>query len=237
MKIQYLNAFYAWLNFKEETQKIIKERRYSQIAEIGGGANPLLTKEFIQENKLTYHVIDISEEELAKADVGYKTFVMDLEASTITHTYKYDFIFSQLTVEHIANIETFYSNIFELLKPGGTAWFFFACKTTLPTFLNNILPESVSKKILLFVQPFRKHEKHGKFKAHYKWCLGPTQKNLLRFEGLDFEVISYTGYFGHSYYERIPIIRNLEKLKTKLLLKYPLPSLCSYSHVLLKRPD
>jgi hypothetical protein len=115
------------------------------------------------------------------------------------------------------------------------AYFFFACKTTLPTISNFLLPEFVSRKLLLFIQPFRKNDKHGKFKAYYKLCFGPTKKNIKRFADMDFEIQSYTGYFGHSYYQRIRPLDLLEKIKTKILLNYPNPHLCSYSHVLLKR--
>ena len=105
----------------------------------------------------------------------------------------------------------------------------------LPAMTNFLLPEPITKRILTFVQEFRKDKKHGKFKAHYKWCFGPTKKNIERIVNLDFEIISYTGYFGHSYYQKFFLLEFLEKLKTKILLKYPNPYLCSYSHLLLKR--
>jgi SAM-dependent methyltransferase len=194
-----------------------------------------LSLDLLAKQKLEYHVIDISEEELSKADTQFKKIVCDLENKQITLDFQYDFIFSQLTVEHIKDISAFYTNVYKLLNPGGFAYFFFACITTFPAMTNYLLPEPITTSILMFIQPFRRNERHGKFKAHYKWCFGPTKKSFKRFANLDFEVISYTGYFGHSYYQRIPILKFLEKIKTKILLKYPNPHFCSYSHVLLKK--
>jgi SAM-dependent methyltransferase len=237
MEIKFAQGVNAWKDFNQTIHEIIVKENYKSIAEIGGGANPLLSLDFAQKQKLSYHVIDISPGELSKANAQYDKIMLDLEKKEIAINAHYDFIFSQLTVEHIRDIETFYTNAYKLLKPGGCAYFFFACITTLPAMSNYILPDFISRKLLLFIQPFRKNEMHGKFKAYYKWCFGPTRKNIKRLETLDFEVSSYTGYFGHSYYHRISMLDFFEKTKTAFLLKHPSPHLCSYAQVLLKRND
>lgn len=237
MKKEYKSAENAWKNFEENVYSIIYENQFRDIAEIGGGANPLLPIDFVNSRKLNFHVIDISEEELNKADSSFVKIVADLEHSGLKLPHRYDFIFSQLTSEHIKDIRAFYNNIHGLLKPNGIALFFFACKTTLPTLSNHLLPEFLSRKILLFIQPFRKNENHGKFKAYYKWGFGPTSANIRRFENLNFEVLSYTGFFGHSYYDRVKILKELERLKTNFLLKHPNPYFCSYSQILIKKVE
>ncbi|HEY2722660.1 MAG TPA: class I SAM-dependent methyltransferase [Chitinophagaceae bacterium] len=233
MEIRYAQGINAWKDFHDNIHQFILAKNVKDIAEIGGGANPLLSVEFIEEHELNYHVIDISADELSKADPRYKKIMLDIEKKDIGIPGQYELVFSQLTAEHIKDIQSFYRNVFKLLKPGGSAYFFFACVTTLPTFLNYILPEFISKAILLVFQPFRKNEKHGKFTAYYKWCVGPTRKNIRRFESLRFEIAVYTGYFGHSYYQRIGLLNRLEKIKTNFLLKHPNPNFCSYSHLLL----
>lgn len=235
MTVDFFNGFYSWKDFENRVYQTISENNFSDVAEIGGGANPLLSVDFIEERNINYHVIDISEEELSKTNNRYHKIVSNLESRDLKLDFQYDFIFSQLTVEHIKDIKVFYLNIQKLLKPGGLAYFFFACKTTVPTMLNHLLPEFISSKILKVIQPFRKDEKHGKFKAYYRWCVGPTKKSIRRFEKLNFEIAFYNGYFGHSYYERIPILRSLEKTKTRFLLKHPNPNFCSYTHVMLKK--
>jgi SAM-dependent methyltransferase len=235
MDIKFSQGINAWTDFKETIYKKVLTGNCKDIAEIGGGANPLLSLDFVEKQKLLYHVIDVSPDELSKADTQYDKVILDLEKEDIEAGARYDFIFSRLTVEHIRDIRIFYTNVYKLLKPGGSACFFFACITTLPTISNYILPDFISSKILLFIQPFRTNEKHGKFRAYYKWCFGPTKKNIRRLENLGFDVLSYTGYFGHSYYQRIPFLDFLEKRKTKFLLKHPNAYLCSYAHLLLKK--
>jgi SAM-dependent methyltransferase len=237
MEMKFARGQNAWKDFNDTIHKIIIENDLTDIAEIGGGANPLLSLAFVEKQKLVYQVIDVSPGELSKANAQYEKVVLDLERRDIEIYTRYDFIFSQLTIEHIKDIEAFYANIFKLLKPGGRACLFFACVTTLPALSNYLLPDFISSKILLFIQPFRKNEKHGKFRAYYRWCFGPTTKNIKRLENAGFKILSYTGYFGHSYYHRVPLIDSLEKAKTSFLLKHPNPYLCSYAHVLLKRND
>lgn len=234
MKIQFAQGIKAWEDFDREVHQHIVQNGFKDIAEIGGGANPLLSPGFVEKQDLRYCIMDVSGDELAKAGDAYQKIMLDLEKPITGQMIQYDFIFAQMTLEHIKRPEIFYSNVYKLLKPGGQAYFFFACVTSLPSFINLVFPELFSKKILLILQPFRRNEKHGKFRAYYKWCFGPTYKNISRFKKMNFTILSYTGYFGHSYYQRIAPLNCLEKIKTTRLLKHPHPYLCSYAQVLLK---
>lgn len=236
MKFKYENAFSAWSDFENHVINLLTSLSVKTVGEIGAGANPLLTNELVEQKRVVYDVIDISVEELGKAAAYYNKMEMDFAQKDLRIIEQYDFLFAQMTLEHIADPATFYKNVYQALKPEGHAFFFFACDTMLPTRINKLLPEFISDKVLKKIQPFRKDEKHGKFKAHYKWCKGPTQKNIRRIESSGLTIVSYTGYFGHSYYQRIPFLNTLEKLKTNWLFQHPVPALCSYSHVLLQKP-
>jgi hypothetical protein len=59
---------------------------------------------------------------------------------------------------------------------------------------------------------------------------------IRRFETLGYEVIRYTGYFGHPYYRRIPFLERLERGKIKILLQRPVAQLCSYATLVLRKP-
>jgi hypothetical protein len=78
---------------------------------------------------------------------------------------------------------------------------------------------------------------HGKFSAYYSWSRGPSNSMIRRFEEIGFEIIDYRGYFGHYYYQKLPWLHRLEMFKSKLLLKYPVPQLCSYARVVLRKPQ
>jgi hypothetical protein len=61
---------------------------------------------------------------------------------------------------------------------------------------------------------------------------------VTRFESLGFEVLEYTGYFGHSYYRRrLPLLDFIEGKKAAWLARHPHPLLTSYARVLLRKRD
>ena len=78
MKIQFASGINAWQDFENEVHSIILKNGFKNIAEIGGGANPLLSIDFVKNNLLIYHVMDVSVDELEKADTRYKKIALDL---------------------------------------------------------------------------------------------------------------------------------------------------------------
>jgi hypothetical protein len=58
---------------------------------------------------------------------------------------------------------------------------------------------------------------------------------ISRFEALGYEVLEYKGYFGHGYYSRVPLLHRLEHLKARILLANPIPELCGYGMVIVRK--
>jgi 2-polyprenyl-3-methyl-5-hydroxy-6-metoxy-1,4-benzoquinol methylase len=238
MSISYksVSEFIGWEKTEHFIQNFIVINKLKSILEIGAGANPTIGKAFITENNLDYTVNDIDLKELNKAGDAYNKLAGDFSLPNIStiNNIKFDFIFSRMVGEHISDGRNFYKNVYNLLNQGGYTFHCFSTLYTLPFVLNFILPDSVTDSILRKFAPRDEH-KHGKFKAHYNWCRGPSKKMINRFESIGFNVVEYVGYFGHNYYEKIFPLKNLEKLKSKILLKMPSPHFTSYSHVLLKK--
>ncbi|MCW8803386.1 MAG: hypothetical protein OQK57_03225, partial [Ignavibacteriaceae bacterium] len=147
---------------------------------------------------------------------------------------KYDFIFSRMVGEHIENGLAFHKNIFHLLNYNGKSFHCFSTLFSLPFIVNRILPDSLSN-ILLKKVASRDSYQHGKFKAYYSWCRGPSKNMIKRLEGIGFEIVEYVGYFGHNYYNKIALLRFLENIKSRLLLNKPVPNLTSYAHLILRK--
>jgi 2-polyprenyl-3-methyl-5-hydroxy-6-metoxy-1,4-benzoquinol methylase len=207
------------------------------VCELGGGANPALSPSFVAQHDLDYLVMDISEDELAKAPGTYSKLVADVASPAFVPPADYDLAFSVTVAEHIEKPEIFHRNVFRLLAPEGRAFHFFSTLYALPFVANRLLPETVAERILNVVQPGReKAGAHGKFRAFYRWCRGPTRRQIARFERLGFEVEEYIGYFGHDYYARVPPLRTIERRIESLLAQHPVPWLTSYASVLLKKP-
>lgn len=221
------NVYSAFPNI---LKRLIEGESFKHILDVGGGSNPLLAVEYVLENNLDYTVLDVSADELTKAPKQYKTIVKDIAAHGLRLPMSYDFIFSRFVAEHVKDARQFHENIYAALRPGGMAIHFFPTIYALPFLLNMILPERLG----VFLLPGYRR-RHGKFPAYYRWCIGPTDKAVQRLRVIGYDVIEYCGYYGHGYYDGIPLVRNLQGLLKELLVRYPVPCLTSFACVILRR--
>lgn len=237
MEITYKHYQEAWNNHYSSLTDLIIRKNLKKICEIGGGANPLLPLEFIKQHNLEYTVLDISAEELSKAPLGYIKVLGDITSDNIDHLENdYDLVFSKMLAEHVAHGVKFHQNIKQLLKPGGIAFHFFPTLYSIPFTLNKIIPESLSLKLLSCLSKERNNiGNHGKFQAYYSMCHGPTKKQISILQKIGYRVDVYTGFFGHGYFKNMGILNWISDQTTRLLLKYPIARLTSYSYVVLTK--
>src|SRR5215216_2502079 len=120
-KITYLLSQNEWQEYSGFVQRLVRENSVHTICDIGGGANPVLPLEFIEEKRLDCTVLDISREELEKAPIEYKKLVQDMEAIDFPLREQFDFIVTKMMAEHVKNGKLFHKNIYAMLKPGGIA--------------------------------------------------------------------------------------------------------------------
>ena len=208
----------------------MREYAARKICDVGGGANPVLPLQFIEENRLDCTVLDISSAELEKAPNGYKKLVQDIEAERYAPAEQFDLVVTKMMAEHIKNGRLFHKNIFCMLKPGGVAVHYFPTLYALPFLVNKIIPEWLSSFLLDVFLP-RDRYQLGKFPAYYSWCFGPTPAMLRMLTEIGYEIMLYKGFFGSIYYSRIPILRDLHRIYTQYLVKHPNPYLTSFAQV------
>lgn len=233
--ITYGLSAHAWAGYEEALRRLIEEKRVNKICEVGGGANPSLPIEYISSHNLDYTVFDISEEELKKTPPGYKTKVADICAKNLDFNEKFDLVFSKMLAEHLADGETFHRNVYNMLNEGGLAFHFFPTLYTIPFIVNKITPRSVSSALLDIFAP-RDRVRFVKVPAYYNWCRGPTNRQIRRFETLNYNVLEYRGFFGlEGYYRKIPFMKYVDATATNFLIRHPLPYLTAYAYVLLKK--
>jgi SAM-dependent methyltransferase len=209
-----------------------------RILEIGSGANPTLEPNDVRANGLSYVTSDLSSEEFEKADGAFERLVLDLSAENIDSALSgsFDFVFSRMVAEHVKDGHTYHSNIYKLLRPGGISAHCFSTLWTLPFAANRLAPESLTSLALDYFSPRDRH-RHDKFPAYYSWGRGPSNTMIRRFQALGFEIVRYTGYFGHAYYKGLPLLDRLEAWKSRQLLQHPIPQLCAYATVVVRKPD
>ncbi len=235
MKITYRLSQNEWHEYPQFIQGLVQEYSARTICDIGGGANPILPLEFIQAHNLDCTVLDISSEELEKAPKGYKKLVQDIEAVDFPETGQFNLIVTKMMAEHVRNGRLFHKNIYSLLKPGGFAVHYFPTLYALPYLVNKLTPEWLSSLLLDIFLP-RDRYQTAKFPAYYSWTYGPTPSMLKMLKGIGYEIIEFKGFFGTTYYSRIPIVRNIHKAYTVFLSKHPNPYLTSWAQVILCKP-
>lgn len=233
-----VEAFPGWDKAPELFKSLISRCHAKCILEVGSGANPTLSPDFVRDNQLTYVTSDVSLEELEKADPAFERLVLDLSAESIDPSLSenFDCVISRMVGEHVSNGALYHRNIYKILRPGGISVHCFSTLWALPFAINRLLPEFITSRLLNKFAP-RDRDRHGKFRAYYSWSRGPSEKMIRQYKALGYEIIQYTGYFGHGYYlRRLRWLHRLEGRKSRFLLKHPAPQLCSYAMLILQKP-
>ncbi len=208
----------------------------ARVCDVGAGANPILDSDFVERCELEYALLDIDQGELDKAPPGFQRVQADLSDPAFVAPATYDLVVSQTVAEHVADGAAFHRNVASLLRPGGLAAHFFPTYWTLPFMVNRLVPEEITEPILVRIQPHRTRDgSEGKFPARYRWCRGPTRRQLARLRAAGFDVERYRGYFGHDYYTPIAPLQGLEAAKSRFLVRHPVPQLTSYAMVVVRR--
>lgn len=219
---------------------LITSRGVEDVCDVGGGANPLIALDDVRRRGLSYTVLDISAEELAKAPGGYTKVCADIGDPQAVEPLagSFDLVFSNTLAEHVEDAAMFHRNVFSMLRPGGTAAHFMPTMFDPMFVANRALPEAVTATVLRRAQPNRTTEStHGKFPAYYHWCRGPSRRHLRRFELLGYEVEAAIGYFGTGYLKRLPRLQVPYEKVTSQLVAHPVNALCSYAWLVLRRPS
>jgi SAM-dependent methyltransferase len=226
------------LRFSQAVETLASTEGVRRLCEIGGGANPIMSLAVAESAGVVDYVItDLSEEELAKAPEGYQKAVLDVTRGRPEDLGAFDLIVSHTVAEHVNDAAGFHRTVFDMLAPGGRAIHFFPTLYEPAFVLNRWLPEAAADSILQRIQTNRaRGGKHEKFPAYYRWCRGPTRRQLARLRSIGFEVDEYVGIFGHGYYGAVPVIDRVETAISEVLLRHPVPALTAYAWVTLRRP-
>lgn len=225
----------AWQEFVPLLTNLINEKQMKRVCDIGGGANPVLSHDYIKEKGLDYTILDLSEHELNKAPGNYNKILANIASPDFSLDDKYDLMFSKMLAEHISDAKQFHKNVHSCLANNGLAVHFFPTLYTLPFTLNYLFPENLAD-ILFNIFATRDRYQHEKFPAYYHWCRGPSRKQIQKYISLGYDVVEYRGFFGHSgYYRKIKVLNKIHEIKTKFLLRHPNPTFTSYAYVILKK--
>jgi SAM-dependent methyltransferase len=236
-----LEKFPGWERASDYLKSLILENGCKVVADIGGGAQPMVDLDFIRTYKLEYYVFDISESELAKADPGYRKIQLDIICDEQAFQAKrirtdFDLVFSHMMLEHVQDPLKAHSNFGRMLRPGGLSVHLYPSMNNLPLFANSLMPEWISGPLLRLLQPGRKQEgTAGKFIAYYRHCGAPSLRLRKVLSDSGFDVVQHTAYVGHDYYKRIRPLAAVERALRKVILALHMP-MVSANLLVLRKP-
>ena len=234
-----IRSNWAWDNYERVILELSKRFGLTRLLEVGGGRSPLLPADLVEELGLHYTINDISPVELENAPAGYHTACFDI-AGDLTATEAtpgaYDLIFSRMVFEHIPNARQAWRNVHTLLAPGGVALAFMPTLYALPYVVNLMIPEAVSSKIVELLYPHRTPTEAPKFPAYYDWCYSSERKMLPMLKEAGFSEVEIVPFYGHEYFARLPIIREMDEMLTRLAIKRDWRALTAYAYIVVRKP-
>lgn len=229
---------WAWANYLPTVRDLIAEQGCQNVIEIGGGRDPAMTKSQIDALGIDYTSSDIMASELALAPEWVNTAHFDVQTAdkSIISPFEdqYDLAFSRMVMEHVESYERAYSNIYDILKPGGISIAFHPVYYALPFVINNVLPEHVSQKLLATVFPNRTVSDIPKFPAHYSGCkISPKVRRTLSHIG--FSKVWQVPFYGHTYYGKFPVVREVHTAVTNAIARMDMTMLSTFSYTVLQK--
>lgn len=231
------DQWYSWAmsNYKETVLALATNFDCRSVLEIGGGRSPLLSEDQLAEARLDCTVNDISEAELRQCPAWAGKLCFDI-AGDATPPAQFDLIFSRMVQEHVGSAEKCYRNIFRLLRPGGIALNFHPTLFAAPFIVNYLVPSRLSAAILdIFgARLTDAEEPYPKFPARYSWCRA-SARIVGRLRAIGFSETFIVPFYGHGYFRKIPLIRDLDDWLAKTAKARGARFLSSYAYTIVRK--
>ena len=191
-----------------------------RICEIGPSGKPSIKSSEIKRRKLNYSIIDVETIHWKNYNPEVEKFEVDLQKELFEELRgRFDLIISQMTLEHIQFPKPFHKNVLAMLSEGGSAVYLYANPFSLSAVCNRILPEKLGHNILKLVGN-RNLNYDQKYLAFYNWCFSNEKKVVANFGSLGYTLVELNTYLGHNYFQRVPILNQLEQLYSWVLYKF-----------------
>jgi len=228
---------FAWQNYKDEVAQLIAAKASPDIIEIGAGRSPLFSQLDLPANVHSYTISDISRRELELAPGPWNRACFDVCGDVRCHHGKFDVAFTRMLAEHVTDGYRFHANVFSLLKSGGVAFHFLPTLYSPPFVINKLLPEALSGWLLRALFAERNDDAIPKFPARYSMCRGKSSRQMRRLRSIGYANVDVKTFYGHDYFSKIPLIRELDRGLTRLAYTKGLAQLGAYAYLTLAKPQ
>jgi SAM-dependent methyltransferase len=230
---------WAWDNYEPTILGLARQLGLRRLCEIGGGRDPLFTREQAAAAGIEFVVNDIDAGELALTPSGLKTARFDIagdlsEPDAVRGGY--DMMVSRMVFEHVDGVERAWRNIHALLAPGGVALAFFPTLWAPVFALNHVLPEAVSRGIVHALFPARREGGDDpKFPALYDWCRGNPAQLTPMLNRAGFTDVHIQRFWGHGYFDRMPGLKQLDHAFNALAARAGWNLVTTYAYVVVRK--
>jgi SAM-dependent methyltransferase len=234
------NASSSWVrsNLAALMTEWITQSGARVVLEIGGGRAPLLRREDLPDG-VVYIVNDLSTDELRLAAAeGHETVLFDVQdgaAPGFPYSGKCDLVLSNMVFEHLPRPSDAWSACARLLRPGGQALSVVPTLYSPPFVLNRLLPEAVTSRVLRRFFPNRTIGEIPKFPAYYRWCRSSGPYLVHRLSPLGFRRVQAVRFYGHNYFQRVPLVRQLDAALTTAASKRDSSLFSAYAAIVATR--
>ena len=217
------------VGYGEQLKALVARYPAARILELGAGRWPSFRLDEMPATIDSYTVNDISADELALLPDGYEKACFDVSGDAEAFRDSYDVVFSRFLAEHVPDGVSMHRNVFRVLRPGGVAFHLIPTLYSLPFVLNKLAPERLTTPLLKLLSPRRAIS--PKFPAHYSACYGSPARMTAILEEIGYRQIEVRNFYGHFYYEKIPLLRSLHRRFSSLAARRNWHLLGSYAYV------
>lgn len=217
------------LGYGDTLKSVVASFPHAAVLELGAGRRPSFTLEEMPSSIQSYTVNDISAEELALLPQGYDEACFDVSGDASNFSDHYDVVFSRFLAEHVSDGEAMHRNVHQVLRPGGVAFHLIPTLYALPFVINKLLPERLTGWVLAKFAPRRAI--NPKFPAFYSMCYGNPERMGRVLKKIGYSKVEIRNFYGHFYYEKIPVVRTLHRRFSELAAKRNWTSLSTYAYI------
>lgn len=230
---------WSFQNYKAMIVAMAQAFKLRNHLEIGGGRDPLFSPTELSDLGIKVTVNDISQKELDLAPKEFTKLCGDiaaLDTLDVMGKNRYDLAYSRMVMEHVPDVELMWENIHGMLAPGGIALSFFPTLFAPPFVINRLIPERLSRAILFKLFPHRVDEgKNPKFPAYYDYCRSSEATIVPMLERIGFREVTVLPFYGYSYFWKIPVLKQIDAVFTKLACKYDWRMFSSFAYIIAKK--
>lgn len=208
---------------------IVASHENAEILELGAGRWASFTREEMPSTVRSYTVNDISENELALLPKEYQKACFDVSGDASNFSNTYDVVFSRFLAEHVPDGPAMHRNVYQVLREGGTAFHLIPTLYAFPFLVNKYMPESLGKLALKMISPRRSIS--PKFPAPYSACYSNRNRMTRMLEEIGYRNVEIRTFYGHFYYEKVPILKHIHEKYSELASKRDWYLLGTYAYI------